>query len=218
METKRTKDITTVNGNPVINGNAASDSDLELMRSQLSLLKRKLDKQAIVNDRLMRKAMSGQMSWITKYMWFAALVLLPLVCVSWWMIKQMLGLSWWSYGMLVVLTVGCVAADAIINRMHPTDWESQNLIQTASKLARMKHTRRTQVCIQCALLVIVMVGVGFDAYTANVIPHDRLLHLGLYMFVGMVIGGAIGLGILAKMQRTNDDIIRQIDELSKVKR
>lgn len=199
--------------NTTIAAGQDSDFDLEQMRSQLGMLKRKLDQQAIINDRLLQKAMSGQMSWITKYMWFAALVLFPVVCVSWWVIKTMLGLSWWSYGLLVVLTAGCVAADAVINKMQPTDWESRNLMQTALKLEQMKHTRRMQVLIQCALLAVVIAVVGYDAYTANVIPHDKLLQIGVYMLIGMVVGGAIGLGILAKMQHTNDSLIRQIREV-----
>ena len=144
-------------------------------------------------------------------MWFSALVLLPIVCIGWWQIKIMLGLSWWSYGLMVGLSAICVAADTLINKMKPDDWNNENLVQTSMKLAHMKHIRKVQVSIQAFLLLLVIIAVAYDAYQANVLPHDRLLILGISMIVGAVIGGAVGLYILARMQRTNDDIINEIE-------
>ena len=45
-------------------------NELEAMRSQMQLLKQKLDNQEIINDQLIRNAMSKKMSWIHKYIWF----------------------------------------------------------------------------------------------------------------------------------------------------
>ena len=123
----------------------ADEHDLQLMRSQLGILKSKLDRQTIVTDRLIHRAMKQQMSWISKYLWFSGLVLLPIVCISWWQIKVWWGLSLWSYLLLIVLTAGCICSDAVINKMQPSDWDTDNLVQTARKLARMKHTRKVQV-------------------------------------------------------------------------
>ena len=194
--------------------NTAAAPDLEQMRAQLNLLKQKLDRQTIVTNSLIHTAMRQKMSWIDKYLWLASLVLFPFVCVSWWAIKQWCGLSWWSYGLLVTLTAGCIIADIVINRMKPADWEDRNLMQTALKLARMKHTRKIQVHIQVGLLLIVMAAICYDACTAHVIPIDELQQIGTDMLIGLVIGGAIGLCILGRMQRTNDDLIKQINELA----
>jgi hypothetical protein len=38
------------------------------MRAQLGILKQKLEKQDIVNERLMRKSLKSKMSWINKYL------------------------------------------------------------------------------------------------------------------------------------------------------
>ena len=38
-------------------------NELETLRSQLNILKKKLDDQTIVNDQLLRNAMSNKMSW-----------------------------------------------------------------------------------------------------------------------------------------------------------
>jgi len=191
-----------------------SGMDLEQMREQLGILKQKLDKQSIVTDKLLHQAMEQKMSWITKYCWFAACVIFPFICISWWFIKDWMGLSLLSYFLLIILTGGCITADIIINKMKPEDWEKGNLLQTAVKLASMKHIRKVQTSIQLGLLIVLVIIMGYDAYTANVIPHEELQVMGISMLVGLVIGGACGLRILAKMQRTNDDIIQQIKELT----
>ena len=189
--------------------------DLEQMREQLCILKQKLDKQTIVTDRLIHQAMKQKMSWITKYCWFAALVMFPVICVSWWEVKILWGFSIFSYLLLIILTGGCIVADIVINKMKPADWESENLIQTGVKLAKMKRTRKIQVRIQIVLLAIVFLILGYDTYVSGVIPHEQMIVFGICCLVGLVIGGFAGLRILGKMQRTNDDIIQQIEELTK---
>lgn len=193
----------------------ADGLDLEQMREQLGILKQKLDKQTIVTDRLIHQAMKQKMSWITKYCWFAFLVMFPAICALGWDVKNILGFSIFSYFLLILLMGGCAVADIITNKMKPADWENENLVQTGIKLAKMKRTRKMQVRIQMVLLVVVLLVLGYDTYAAGVIPHERMMVFGISCLVGLVIGGFVGLRILAKMQRTNDDIIQQIDELTK---
>ena len=189
--------------------------DLEQMREQLGILKQKLDEQTIVTDRLIHQAMKQKMSWITKYCWFAALVMFPAICVLGWEVKNILGISIFSYSLFIVLMGGAVVSDINVNKMKPADWESENLVQTGIKLVKMKRTRKMQVCLQTVVFVLVLLVCGYDTYTAGVVPHERLMMFGISCLVGLVVGGFIGLRILAKMQRTNDDIIQQIEELTK---
>ena len=191
--------------------------DLEQMREQLGILKQKLDEQTIVTDRLIHQAMKQKMSWITKYCWFAALVMFPAICVLGWEVKNILGISIFSYFLYIVLMGGAVASDIIVNRMKPADWENENLVQTGVKLVKMKRTRKMQVCLQAVVFVLVLLVWGYDTYTAGVVPHERMKMFGISCVIGLVVGGFIGLRILAKMQRTNDDIIQQIEELNKEK-
>lgn len=193
----------------------ADGVDLEQMREQLGILKQKLDKQTIVTDKLIHQAMKQKMSWIIKYCWFVALVLFPALCALGWEVKNMLGFSIISYILLITLMGGGAIADIIVNKMKPTDWENGNLLQTGFKLAKMKQTRKSQVRIQMALLVIVLLVLGYDTYAAGVIPQERMMVFCISSLVGLVVGGFVGLRVLAKMQRTNDDIIQQIEELTK---
>ena len=70
-------------------------NELETLRSQLNILKKKLDDQTIVNDQLLRNAMSNKVSWIMKYIWFELLALLPLCALSFVGLKLMIpGMLW----------------------------------------------------------------------------------------------------------------------------
>ena len=71
------------------NINEHNMNELEAMRSQMQLLKQKLDNQEIVNDQLLRNAMKGKMSWINKYIWFELLVLLPVCTLNFVGLKMM---------------------------------------------------------------------------------------------------------------------------------
>lgn len=192
------------------------NDDLEMMREQLGILKSKLDKQTIVTDKLLHQAMKLKMAWINKYLWFSALILLPFICVGWLQIKEWLGFSWYSYALMVGLCAISIFMDFYINKMSPEDWENDNLIQTAQKLLRMKRIRKIQVGINMPVLVLIILFVGYDSYISGQLPAHDLMVFGIAVMIGFIIGGIVGLSILSKMQRTNDEIIRQIGELTKL--
>ena len=121
------------------NINEHNMNELEAMRSQMQLLKQKLDNQEIINDQLLRNAMSGKMSWIRKYIWFELLVLLPLCTLNFVGLKLMNpGLSIWAIASILLLVLMEILLDFYINNMSASDWQSENLLQTANKLVRMK--------------------------------------------------------------------------------
>ncbi|MCI6840107.1 MAG: hypothetical protein MR900_09535, partial [Prevotella sp.] len=81
-------------------------------------------------------------------------------------------------------------------------------------LARMKHVRKMQSIIQMSLLVIVILAIAYDIYTAGVMSAEEMTIVGISSLTGLIVGGTIGLKVLARMQRTNDEIIKQIGELT----
>ena len=78
----------------------------------------------------------------------------------------------------------------------------------------MKHVRKMQSIIQMSLLVIVILAIAYDIYTAGVLPAEEMTIVGISSLTGLIVGGTIGLKVLARMQRTNDEIIKQIGELT----
>lgn len=196
-----------------MNNNFQNDMELENMRLQMETLKKKLDQQEIVNDRLIRQSMKSKMSWIKKYLIFGVLViplaafgLLPLIMES--------HISWWWYGFTLLFLTADVCADWYINSIPSDAFLKDNLVDTAQKLVRMKQLRRWSTIISFIILFFWIVWLFMELWFKQdesfmAIPH--MIGAG----IGLVIGIPIGVYIYFKMQRTNDEIIHQIEEITK---
>ena len=196
--------------------------EMEQMRSQLNLLKQKLDSQQIINDRLMRMSMKQKMSWIDKYRWIALLAI-PVVALCFLPITFQMGLSWWLYGFTVFFVTVDVILDWFVNRMSERDFMRGNLKETAERLVQMKRIRSRQTIIGLLVLIVWLGWLFYEVYTAgHRVPGDSdMVALSWGYIAGICVGGVIGLiiglTIFFKMQRTNDEIIEQIEELTEAK-
>ena len=189
-------------------------NELETLRSQLNILKKKLDDQTIVNGQLLRNAMSNKMSWIMKYIWFELLALLPLCALSFVGLKLMSpGMPWGPMVCILLLVAVDIVLDFYLNHTSENDWLAENLVATGRKLIRMKKLRWIQVAVSLPIAVVLFIWYGF-CFSAET---DEVMSMA--MNIGTIVGGVIGLGIglsvLVKMNRTNDSLIQQIRELTK---
>ena len=114
--------------------------ELEQMRAQLGILKQKLEKQDIVNERLMRKSMKSKMSWINKYL-VIVIFAIPFVAFAMLPMVHEMNISWWWYGFTLVMMTGSIIADWYINYMRDDVFLRGNLVETAERLSRMKRLR-----------------------------------------------------------------------------
>ena len=182
--------------------------DIESMRMQLETLKKKLDEQQIVNDKLVRRAMSNKMSWIMKFLWTELFVLLPFAVLAFINLKSMVpGMSWYPVIAILVFMLACIVIDLYVNYTSENDWKSENLISTGMKLVKMKRLRWMQVAINLPIVFILFVWLIYDLEFEG---KDAMVCSSV---VGGVIGMAIGIGVLIRMNRTNDELICQIREL-----
>lgn len=189
-------------------------NELETMRSQLQILKNKLDEQTIVNDSLLRNAMSNKMSWIMKFIWFELLVLLPLCILSFTGTKLLIpGMPWAPMVCILLLMVADILLDFYINHTSENDWLAENLVTTGRKLIRMKKLRWMQLAASLPIAVALFTWFGFCISAVTNEVMSTAMNIG--MIVGGVTGMSIGLSILVKMNRTNDLLIKQIRELTK---
>lgn len=192
--------------------------EMEQMRSQLNLLKQKLDKQEIVNDRLMRQSMRQKMSWINKYRWLALLAI-PVVALCFLPMTFQLGLSWWLYGFTVLFVAVDAVLDWYVNRTSDRDFMRGNLMETAQRLTHMKQIRSRQLLIGTIVLFVWLGWLVYEVYMAghSAPAGSDMLPMSWGYLGGILVGGIIGLilglTIFFKMQRTNDEIIDQIEEM-----
>ncbi len=183
-------------------------NELEEMRWQMRILKQKLDDQQLVNDRLIRKAMSNKMSFVTKYVWFELLALFPFCVLVFTLNKLMYPtMTWYPTLAILLFLLIDILWDFYINRISENDWQSENLLQTADKLLKMKKMRWQQVAVVLPFMILLL---GWYLWE---FPDE----IRLYTTIGGIIGGvivfSIGIRILLKMQRINVDLIRQIREI-----
>jgi hypothetical protein len=198
--------------------------ELEQMRQQMDILKQKLDRQEIVNDQIIRQSMKSRMSWINKYRWialltipFVAVCFLPAVCAP----TSVFGgfMTWPLYIFTILIVAASTIADFIINRISDNTMMNSSLLEISEKLTKMKRLRRIQTIIGLIVIVIWLAWLMYEIYASAGDDPDTKRHTIGFMIavgVGAIIGGAIGLSIFFKMQRTNDDVIRQIEELKKI--
>lgn len=198
-----------------------NNNELEIMRTQLNALKSQLAQQEIVTENLIIDAMKKKMTWIKKYVIFQ-ICLIPVLAIIWAAIIPMCGISWWNYAFLLIMCCIDVFADYRINvtALSNDDYLRGNLVTTVKKLLKMKRYRALQMAICIPLIIVWLLWAGIEAY--NALPEatsefqEAFISGGL---IGGVIGGICGLifafSIYRKMQRTNDEVIAQINDLTK---
>ena len=198
-----------------------NNNELEIMRTQLNALKSQLAQQEIVTENLIIDAMKKKMTWIKKYVFFQ-ICLIPVLAIVWAAIAPICGISWWNYAFLLIMCCIDVFADYRINvtALSNDDYLRGNLVTTVKKLLKMKRYRALQMAICIPLIIVWLLWAGIEAY--NALPEatsefqEAFISGGL---IGGVIGGICGLifafSIYRKMQRTNDEVIAQINDLTK---
>ena len=198
--------------------NISENIELAELKSQMENLKKQLSDQEIINDKLIRESMKKKMSWIKKYIIFEV-CLMPLIIFACLGIRYYCHLSWANYFFMIIMCLVSIIVDYFINinSIKDEDYNRNNLVETIKKLTKMKRQRAIQMIIQMPLLVCWILWAGAEAY--NALPgianefQQGFIQGGI---IGGAIGGVIGIifavSLYFKMQRTNDEIINQINE------
>lgn len=202
--------------------NNNTNNELELMRKQMQLLRNKLDKQEIINDKMLRQSVKKRMSWIKNFVYLEFL-LIPFVALAWYGFKDFFDISWWNYGILLIMCTIDVVLDYYVNvaALKTHNIENSNLTETMHKLYRMKQIRAKQFYIMISLCAIWIVWTGIEMwqFTVSITEMDGLMQSATYgglggLVIGIPIGFFVTIHLYRKMQRTNDELVQQIKEFT----
>lgn len=197
-------------------------TEMEQMRQQMQVLREKLDKQEIVNDKLVKNSVRSKMSWIKKYVYFE-FVTLPIVALMWFGIKVTFDLSWFNYAITMVMCTIDAVWDYRINiaSLKIDKVESNSLTDTLQKLVTMKQMRAKSFSIMLPLCILWFAWTCFETwqYVSTITFEEDFMTDAAY---GGLAGGVIGffIGLFAAfciyrmMQNTNDELITQINEFT----
>lgn len=186
------------------------------MREQLATLKKQLDTQEIINDRLLKEAMSGKLSRINgQAIWIGVICLI------------MMPLGYLNFQRIGHSTAFCVATSALFficfvamflshYRLRKRDIYSGDLITVYTEVARMRKIYKSWHYWSIPMLIVWFGWMEYEIYL-NMAQEDftLLLTISCSAIFGGVIGGIIGLRIHKRTLRTAEDLLRQIEELRK---
>ena len=191
--------------------------ELDEMKQQLHILQDKFQKEVIINDTLIQESMKHKMSWIKKLFW------MEVIC-SRFEILARLGIvkachfSWWTFGFFTIMLLVCLFFDYIINlgSLRDEDYQRDNLIETSKKLVRMKHLRRIEYIVTYPLGSVWLGWAAFEMWQQVNLQHNEVLsqQVGIVYVVLIALAAFIGFYLYYKMQRTNDELIEQINSVT----
>lgn len=194
--------------------NTLLSHELEQMRTQIGLLKQRLDQQTIVNDIHIRNSMKSKISDLNRtvlgtiFLGIFAVIFAPTTF-------YINGCSLAFIIATAVMLAVCLGLTVVqkINLGKMTDLSQYNLIETAEKLSKVRTHYKEWYKIAIPML---LVWIGWMIYEmVNTIGIESPTAIGFYCGagVGLLIGGIIGFRINRKVVRQANEILAQIEEL-----
>lgn len=189
--------------------------ELEQLRLEMDTLKRNLDKQQIINKDLMRNVMRQRASWLNNLV-IGEIVLLPILFIL--VMGMCIGMHisvWYAIALLVIGAID-TAFDWRTFRISPRLMSTSTIMQLRRILIKQKKQRLWQTVIGTVLAIIWLILFASAAFGAEGLEaDDHLINIG--GAIGGVIGGIFGgiavVWIYKKAQKTNDDILSDLDEI-----
>ena len=186
--------------------------ELEDMREQMSTLKKKLNQQEIVNDRLVRRSMKKEVNTITRRYNIVMVLSVLTVPYFFWVFVKLSGFSmafWIGSSIFMLICGGATFYNT--HKISDPDMMSHSLVEARKKVASAK-----KFDVDWLKFGIPAVILWFGWFTYEVYLQDNDLANGLLWggCVGGVIGAIAGFKFHFRTQRQYQDIIDQIEDLT----
>jgi len=194
--------------------NTLLSHELEEMRSQIGLLKEKLEKQTIVNEQHIRRSMKSKMSDLTRTVAITIFAgVFALVYCTWFFWWQDLSLAF-TVVTAVMLTV-CLALTILQRvRLKSIDLSQSNLVGAAKTLAKIKKHYREWHWVAIPMLVVWFGWLMYEV-VSRLGTEPYVIGFCCGAVVGGLVGGFIGFRINRKMVRKMSEILTEIEDLQK---
>ena len=184
------------------------------MRDQITLLKQKLDRQEIVNDRLLRETMRGRMGAInwTKYKSYICvaicLIIYPTTLLYWGIFSEAFVFA--TCAMMIFCAFGTYYVHRPVDRM---DLMTEDLATVAKVMAKFRKQYNQWLYYVTPALLIPWLSWALYEYAWKNAPDGMgRWMLALPILIGAAIGGLIGYHWHCKAVDAADNIIKQIEE------
>ena len=187
--------------------------ELENMRQQMDTLKKKLDQQEIVNDRFIRHSMEKTAGNISRRYYAIMALCLLMIPYSYWAFVMLNGFSipFWIYTCIVMLV--CLGGTYYNSRNLDLDMMANSLVDVRRHMARAKKFDANWLFLGIPLAIAFLGWFMYESYQL----HPNALSNGLFWggCIGGVLGAIWGFSLHFKTQRQYQEIIDQIEDITK---
>ena len=196
--------------------NSIEMNELNEMREQLAALKKQLNTQEIINDRLIKEAMSRKLSALNNSAIWMSVVCLIMIPLGYFNFQRMGHSTAFCIATSALFLISLVAVIVSHYRIHKRDIFSGNLVTVYKEVARMKKIYKSWHYWSIPLLIVWFGWLEYEIYL-NLANEDiyALIVVSASGIFGGIIGGIIGLRIHKRTLRTADDLLCQIEELQR---
>ena len=193
--------------------NTLISHELEEMRTQLGMLKDKLEKQTIINETHIRNSMKSKMSDINKTVTGTIIAGVFALCYStWFFYWQDFSLAFViaTFVMLAVCLGITIAQRVILGKM---DLSQGNLVETAEKLSKIKKHYQDWYKIAIPMIIVWFGWMMYEMISIHGMESPMAIGFCCGAIIGGILGGIIGMRINRKVARKATEILDQISEL-----
>ena len=187
-------------------------TEFENMREQMDTLKRKLEQQEIVNDRVIRHSMKNAASNIMRRYYIIMAVALLMIPYSYWVffLNQGLSLAFWiGTSVLMLICAGATYYNSL--NVSRSNMMSKNLIEVGRRMARAKKFDANWLFFGIPAAIAWLSWLTWELFQQDAFAARYMLYGVIF---GAVFGIIIGFKIHLKTQHQYQDIIEQIEELN----
>ena len=193
--------------------NNIESRELQEMKEQLAILTQKLEKETIVNERLLRQSMKNKASSIRRRAIVESIATLIMIPYFIWVMPRLIGISVGLCSFTCFFMIAALAYNFYIHsHFQPEKFAHGNLLEAR------KDTLRTQKLYSKWRMYIgipfCIVFISWFAYDISQVMHGEELRGALGgVAIGCVLGVIVGTFIHKKIQRTMNEIVEQIEEM-----
>ena len=186
--------------------------ELENMREQMNTLKKKLDQQEIVNDRIIRHSMRNTANNIKHRYYFIMVLTLLMIPYTYvvFILNQGLSFTFWiATSILMLLCAGATYYNSL--NVTNTNMMSKNLIEVGHKIARAKKFDANWLFFGIPAVIGWLAWLTWELYQQD---SEAARYMIYGTVCGAVLGSILGFRLHFKTQQQYQEIIDQIEEIT----
>jgi hypothetical protein len=183
-----------------------TDNELQEMRQQMELLKEKLNRQEVVNEQLMHKAIETKLNRLSLNRKIKRVYMIFCMLFIQWLLVEGVGLPmWFALATVAMLALSLVYHEAFMEHISASDLNRYSIHEINEKAIRLKRQGARWIRIGIPILIVWLIAFIY------VVQHRFELETeGQYILYGIgfgiIIGACLGVIIYKKQQRMIDDL------------